>query len=141
MPDHNAQTSTTGLACAVAVITDWVRKQRESAATARGLADTGETAAIAHELGLSSRQLRDLAAMGPHAADELPRLLEALKIDADALALKEPMVLRDLERVCSLCAHKRECGHDLASGDASHNYQRYCPNADTLQALLAQDAS
>ena len=72
---------------------------------------------------------------GPHAADELPRLLEALGISARDLARVEPMVGANLERVCALCESKRECNRDLASGASAEHYQEYCPNAATLETL------
>ena len=53
---------------------------------------------------------------GPHAADELPKMLTALRIDQDDLARAEPLVLRDMERVCALCSQKRRCDRDLAAG-------------------------
>ena len=44
-----------------------------------------------------------LVRQGPHAADELPEMLKALGIDEDKLARTEPLVLRDMERVCAMC--------------------------------------
>ena len=66
---------------------------------------------------------------GPHAADELPRLLEALGISARDLARVEPIVGANLERVCTLCKRKPECNRDLASGASAEHYQEYCLNA------------
>ena len=72
---------------------------------------------------------------GPHAADELPKLLKALGIDEEDLARVEPMVLHDMERVCALCAHKRECDRDLAAGTSAEHYKGYCLNAPTIEQL------
>src|SRR5262245_41595613 len=64
---------------------------------------------IASDLRMSSADLEALVRQGPHAADELPKMLTALGIDQDDLARTEPLVLRDMERVCSMCIHKRQC--------------------------------
>jgi len=127
------------LTCALEMIADWVRQQREAIRTGREFAEAGEEMShIAHDLGLSTAQLRDLAAKGPRAADELRRLLKALDLDVAKLEHDQPMVMRDLEQVCSLCTHKRECDHDLAEGTAAPKHARYCPNADTLRALRTE---
>jgi hypothetical protein len=47
-------------------------------------------------------------------------------------------VLRDMERVCSLCSHKRQCDRDLATGTAAAHYEEYCGNADTIDGLGPQ---
>ena len=47
----------------------------------------------------------------------------------------EPMVMRDLQRVCSGCDHKQECADHMAVGDAAQTYRAFCPNAETLTAL------
>jgi hypothetical protein len=44
-------------------------------------------------------------------------------------------VLRDLERVCALCHHKRQCDRDLVAGTSAEHYQEYCPNAPTIDGL------
>ena len=44
-------------------------------------------------------------------------------------------MLRDMERVCSLCNHKRQCDRDLAAGTAAAHYEEYCGNADTIDGL------
>ncbi|MGZ5805374.1 MAG: DUF6455 family protein, partial [Xanthobacteraceae bacterium] len=72
---------------------------------------------------------------GPHAHDELPKMLKALGIDQNALAKTQPLVLRDMERTCAQCDHKRQCDHDLAAGTATKHYEEYCGNALTIDAL------
>ena len=84
---------------------------------------------------MSSADLEALVRQGPHAADELPKMLAALGIDQQDLARTEPLVLRDMERVCSLCNHKRQCDRDLAAGTAAAHYEEYCGNADTIDGL------
>src|ERR1700676_2325826 len=57
--------------------------------------------AIAHDLRMTPADLDTIVREGPRAADELPRVLEVLGIDAAALARSEPAVLRDMKRVCT----------------------------------------
>jgi uncharacterized protein DUF6455 len=90
---------------------------------------------IARDLGVSCEELDDLVRRGPHAADELPKMMAALNLDLAAVKRAEPLVLRDMERVCSQCDHKRRCDHDLANGTAAQNHAEYCGNAPTLAAL------
>ena len=89
---------------------------------------------------MSSADLEALVRQGPHAADELPKMLAALGVDQDSLARTEPLVLRDMERVCSLCNHKRQCDRDLAAGTAAAHYEEYCGNTDTIHGLGPQVA-
>jgi hypothetical protein len=49
----------------------------------------------------------------------------------------EPQVVRDLERVCTLCTSKRRCSRDFAKGRSASSWQAYCPNTMTLRALTA----
>jgi len=90
---------------------------------------------IASDLRVSPGELDTLVRQGPHAADELPKLLRALGIDQADLVRTEPLVLRDMERVCALCHHKRQCDRDLAAGTSAEQYEGYCPNAPTIDGL------
>jgi hypothetical protein len=97
--------------------------------------NTGDFDRIAGELQVSPDDLNALVRQGPHAADELPKLLKALGIDEGGLARAEPLVLRDMERVCALCQQKRRCDRDLASGSSADRYAEYCLNASTIEGL------
>jgi len=90
---------------------------------------------IASDLRVSPGELDTLVRQGPHAADELPKLLRALGVDQADLVRTEPLVLRDMERVCTLCHHKRQCDRDLAAGTSAEQYEGYCPNAPTIDGL------
>src|SRR5947209_9013617 len=90
---------------------------------------------IAREFGVTPADLDRLVRHGPHGADELPIVLEALGIDEAAIRRAEPSLLRDMERVCSFCKHKRECHRELAAGTAPANYEAYSANADIPHSL------
>lgn len=120
-------------------ITDWVNNYRDSVGHGAGLArcDRDEVMQIAHDLGVSPGELRDLASKGPDAADLVQKMLRALGVDPNELANKDPLVMRDLQRLCTNCADKGRCAHELADGTAGAHFHEFCPNAFTLDALLA----
>ncbi|HEX3115060.1 MAG TPA: hypothetical protein VHQ48_06250 [Bradyrhizobium sp.] len=122
----------------VSTFNDWLRHRRELNELRQ--LNTSEFDRIAGELRVSPGDLNELIRQGPHAADELPKLLKVLGIDEDALARSQPLVLRDMERVCALCANKGECDRDLAAGTSAEHYKGYCLNAPTIE-LLDQPAS
>jgi hypothetical protein len=53
----------------------------------------------------------------------------------EAIARTLPLVLRDMERVCASCQHKRQCDHDIAAGTSGQHYKEYCGNAATINSL------
>ncbi|WFU41263.1 hypothetical protein QA640_01620 [Bradyrhizobium sp. CB82] len=94
---------------------------------------------IASDLRVSPVDLEELVRHGHHAADELPKMLEQLGISEEQLGRAQPLLLRDMERVCALCRNKPQCDRDLADGSAAENYHGYCPNASTLTSLDRAD--
>jgi hypothetical protein len=72
------------------------------------------------ELRMSSADLEALIRQGPHAADELPKMLTALGIDQDDWRAASPSF--SMERVNTLCCQKRRCDHDLAAGTSAAHY-------------------
>jgi hypothetical protein len=112
---------------------DWI-KHRQELNEMRQL-NASEFDRIASDLRVSPADLNELVHHGPHAADELPKLLKALGINEADLARVEPLVLHDMERVCALCQHKRECDRDLAVGASAEHYKEYCLNAPTIEQL------
>jgi uncharacterized protein YjiS (DUF1127 family) len=71
------------------------RKHRQEIREIRDLYDD-EFANLAHELRISPADLDTFVRQGPHAVDELPKLLTALGIDEKALSRTQPLVLRDM---------------------------------------------
>jgi transcriptional regulator with XRE-family HTH domain len=116
---------------------DWLKHRRELNEIRQ--LNTVDFDRIASDLRVSPHDLNELVRQGPHAADELPKLLKILGIDEAALARTQPLVLRDMERVCALCASKAQCDRDLAAGTSAEHYEGYCLNAPTID-LLGQPA-
>ena len=112
---------------------DWLKHRRELSEIRQ--MDRSDFDRIASDLRVSPTDLDELVRQGPHAADELPKLLKVLGIDEAALARTQPLVLRDMERVCALCHNKRQCDRDLAAGTSAEHYEGYCLNAPTIELL------
>src|SRR5260370_15825987 len=93
------------------VFGNWLKQRREMREI-REL-DHDAFAGIARELGIAPADLDTFVRQGPHAVDELSKLLEALGIDEKALARAAPLVLGDMARVCASCKEKRHCQRDL----------------------------
>ena len=123
-------------------IAGWVTQYRSRIGHDTSLAQCSrdDVMAIAQDLGLSSGDLRALAERGPDAADLVQKLLLALGVDAEALTQKDPLVMRDLQRLCSTCGDKGRCHHELDDGTAAAHFHEFCPNSFTLDALLADKA-
>jgi uncharacterized protein YjiS (DUF1127 family) len=122
-----------GLRQLIDAFTNWLQYRREMNEMRR--MDRSDFERIAEDLRISPSDLDELVRHGPHAADELPQMLKALGIDEAALARSQPLVLRDMERVCALCDHKRRCDHDLVTDTAAEHYEDYCLNAPTIGQL------
>src|SRR5262249_13737281 len=112
---------------------DWLKHRRELDELRR--LDRAEFDRIAADLEVSPGDLAELVRRGPQASEQLPLLLKALGIDEAKLDRSQPLVLRDMERVCALCIRKAECDRDLVAGRAAEHYQGYCPNAPTIAEL------
>lgn len=112
---------------------NWLKHRRELSELRQ--LDRFDFDRIANDLRIAPDDLEDLVRHGHHAADELTKMLEQLGISADRIGQVQPLLLRDMERVCSLCHHKARCDRDLADGTAAENYHGYCGNASTLESL------
>jgi hypothetical protein len=114
---------------------DWLKQRQELNEMMQFAADPGELDRVARELNVTPADLERLVRQGSQSANELPYVLTALDIDEAALRRAEPALLRDMERVCSFCTHKRQCHQELAAGTAATNYVEYCENADAIDTL------
>jgi hypothetical protein len=112
---------------------EWRSRQQAFA----GLENCGrdEIARMAHDLALTSGELRTLARKGADAASLLYRRMTGLGLDRAAIARDEGKILWDMQKNCSLCDSKRRCRHDFARGADASAWRDYCPNDDTLAVL------
>jgi len=127
----------------VAAFRDWMRHRRLIRQCDARLAacDNDEIARIAHDVGLSSSDLRQMAKRGPDAAQQLLDRMAALHLDANAIAKNEPAAMRDMQRLCTNCVDKKRCQRDLVLSPNSPVWHHYCPNADTLDELQREAAN
>ena len=114
---------------------DWLKQRRELNELLEFAADPGELERLARELNVTPADLKRLVLQGSQGENELLYTLTALGIDETALRRAQPALLRDMERVCSFCTHKRQCHEQLAAGTAATNYVEYCENADAIDTL------
>ena len=126
----------------IAAFRDWVRHRQLISQCRQRLdaCDSHEIARIAHDVGLSPYDLRQMAELGPDAAQQLLDRMAILHLDADALAKSEPGTMRDMQRLCSSCVAKKRCQRDLMLTPDDPMWRHYCPNADTLDTLQSESA-
>lgn len=103
--------------------------------------NSGELQNIAHDVGLSVPGLRAITEGNPDAAELLPRRMKALDLDPEEIVRSSPEISRDLQRVCSTCESYGRCLRDLDFDPEAELWERYCPNASTLQELQITKAA
>lgn len=109
---------------------EWWRRSNEL-----GSIDRAELECVAGEYGLSRRDLQDLVAKGPHAADLLYQRMAALRLTRPDVERVAPGLMPDLQKTCSGCNDKAACKKDLASRPDDPAWQAYCPNSATLEVV------
>jgi len=121
-------------------ITQWWQERKGIRGSLAQLGQCGpdEIERIAHDLSITSGELRTLARNGVDSARLLYRRMADLGLKPDKVTRAEPKVMRDLQKLCTMCASKARCAHDFARSADSSAWQAYCPNDDTLNALQAQ---
>jgi hypothetical protein len=119
------------------LLAGWWKNYREKRAAINELAgcDPSEVARIAEDLGVSSSELRFLAASDKGAADLLKRRLLELRIDPSNI---DPAVMRDLQLHCARCKSKQLCAHELEDKPPMQIWPIYCPNEQTIEAIKTQ---
>jgi len=97
--------------------------------------DEGDIARVAHDAGVTTGELRELARHSSQSADLLLERMAALDLDQTEVAKIEPHVFRDLQRVCTMCESQGRCQRDLSRNPNDPVWKSYCPNAATLTEL------
>ena len=112
---------------------DWLKHQREM----RELRDmnSGDFARIARDLCVTPAELDAVVRQGPCASEQLPQLLKSLGIDETTLSRTQPVLQRDMVRVCASCQQKVLCNFDLDAGTSAQRYEEYCPNAPAIDEM------
>lgn len=83
---------------------EWWRRRSELATM-----DRCELERIANDLGMTGPELKELAARGPHAADQLRERMHLLGITSADVERVARGLMWDLERTCGRCSQKGRC--------------------------------
>ena len=119
------------------VFSDWIRHRRERAELEVMSAD--EVGRLARDIGVGAGELERMVEAG-HDPEQLSEMLRTLGLDEAVLKRAAPAMLRDMQRLCSLCETASTCQHALDAGIAPTTYRSFCVNAATLDALKAENA-
>ena len=92
---------------------------------------SGTLDVILADLNMSRSELKPLISNYPLSSRLFGAMAERLGVDP---AQDGPVVKRELQRTCALCAHQSECQHWLDSG-RSEGYEKFCPNTDYWHEL------
>ncbi|QLF71384.1 hypothetical protein FE840_011350 [Peteryoungia desertarenae] len=133
-------TATDPIRHALSTILGWFAREWEakSQSDLMKALDQQELEQIAEDCGISRGQLLAFIEAGPHGADEMPRMMRALNIDPIEVEFRMLRLYRDMQLTCITCGAKAQCRKDLAEGHAATEFQHYCGNIDTLNALRAR---
>ena len=100
-----------------------------------GSIDPNELERIAGEIGMTGRNLQQLAARGPDAADLLLERMQTLGVTREDIERVSRGLMRDLEQTCTCCNEKGACSHDLATRPDADAWKDYLPNAISLNSV------
>ena len=101
--------------------------------------DAHEMQRAASDLGISVTDLERLAKKPLGSAKEMYRRLQMRGVDVAKLAAEHPRLVKDMERVCSLCEEKRRCRNDAENPDGGL-WRTYCCNADSIDESHASQS-
>jgi hypothetical protein len=90
---------------------------------------------IASDLGLSGNDLRQFCRSDHGATELMPLRLQLLGLDPEFVRRDEPILFRDLARVCASCQSSRRCARDLANGEVQAGMSTYCLNGPSIDHL------
>lgn len=111
-------------------------KVRRALANELSSLDMTQREELARDVCVSEEAFERLYVAGPR-TDQLEQLMCVLALDAETTEIENPgAVTRDMSLVCSGCLMINRCRRELEAGSAKQNYNEYCPNALTLNALL-----
>lgn len=97
--------------------------------------DRTTVAELARDNAVPEPDFRRLASCIRTESGSLRRLLQRVGIDPDALARQQAGVMRDMTIVCAGCLMAQRCRRDLDPHEGPLPHGRYCPNAETIEAL------
>lgn len=114
---------------------------RQRYALRRELADCAMNSdfdVILAEAGLGRGEIEPLIKGHPDAGRLLRAMSERLGLAQERS--KDPVILREMQRTCSLCAEHGRCRRWLNTG-RTDGYHAFCPNAEILDLLRERAAA
>jgi uncharacterized protein YjiS (DUF1127 family) len=117
----------------IEIFADWLKRRQDRTHDLEGLSRS-DLHDIAKDIGVSVDELQKLERSGSEQL-MLPRMMAVLGLDPDAVNRADPILFRDLQRVCALCDEKTRCARAFAKGDAATTYETFCPNSSSLKAV------
>ena len=90
---------------------------------------------VARDLAMGKADLCILAGKWPASLNFLSRRMEELKLDATEIARVEPDVIRDLQRVCSLCASDLALAESPAERRGLRFVRLHCAQCHAIDAV------
>lgn len=109
-------------------------QQRQALEELRALGDSALDE-LSRDFGVSSDQLLELVARGPHSADELLVALREYGVQPEMAEKDDPHVFRDMQLACAMCDSKGRCQRDLKRHDLVR-LAAYCPNAPQMHEVV-----
>ena len=119
----------------------WLKAIVSRAVNRNELRDIGraEFNQIARDLNLSSLELHKLSVGNGSSPALLEKRLAEFDLAPELVKRLHPEVLRDLQRVCAMCASTKRCAREFARQEPASGRSEYCPNTQTLEALERED--
>lgn len=98
-----------------------------------------ELGRIAGDVGISTNDLLEVSGHPEGTQQLLERRLAALGLPPDEISELLPMLMRDLQRTCTMCQAKSYCIDDMKVSPLADGWESYCPNSGTLRTLVRPD--
>jgi hypothetical protein len=117
-----------------------VRRYFDDAAIRRELREElqglggGDLDRVLADLGLNKDEMDLVIENAPRSRMLLQSMLRRLNLDR-RLTLMAPQLVRNIERRCATCVNQRECNDWMDRGAPGDGYRKFCPNAETFDAL------
>jgi hypothetical protein len=96
-------------------------------------------AVFACDVGFVEERRARAAAGRTGSPSELTRLMRLLSLDPEIAESRHPSAMRDMRVACACCMEASRCREDLDRGRHGAAIARYCPNAEALAAIGAND--
>ena len=91
---------------------------------------------VACDIGLTAGDLLEVSTHPEGTQQLLERRLTALDLPPEVISELLPMLMRDLQRTCTMCQAKAHCMDDLKVSPIADGWESYCPNSGTLRTLV-----